>query len=169
MMRDSGNIATAKDSTPNPRRESLSRMLLLKIVLLFCFAVVALRLVHIQAIEASTYQEIAKHQYESKVVLPAQRGNIFDRNGKILVSNSIYTSFGCDPLMIGNNASHVSERFASVFGDPRSTYLAKLSSPNRRFVWLERQVRPEIARRLNVGDLDGVIQMDEPKRVYHYE
>ena len=149
----------------DPGRETLSRMLLLKIVLLFCFAVVALRLVHIQVIEAATYQEAAKNQYESRVVLPAQRGNMYDRNGKILVSNSVCTSFGGDPLIIGGNAAHVAERFAAVFGNPKSAYLAKLSAPNKRFVWLERRVKPETATKVNAGELEGVIQMDEPKRV----
>ena len=134
-----------KETASTPVRESLSRMLLLKIALLLCFAVVALRLVHIQVIEASFYQEVAKSQYESKVVLPAERGNIYDRNGKTLVSNSMCTSLGGDPLIIGSNASHVAERFASVFGEPKSVYLAKLSAANRRFVWLERRVKPETA------------------------
>lgn len=168
-QRISGNMPSGKERMSDPGRETLSRMLLLKIVLLLCFAVVALRLVHIQVIEAATYQEAAKNQYESRVVLPAQRGNMYDRNGKILVSNSVCTSFGGDPLIIGSNAAHVAERFAAVFGNPKSAYLAKLSAPNKRFVWLERRVKPEIARRVNAGELEGVIQMDEPKRVYHYE
>lgn len=153
----------------SPIRESSAGLLLLKIVLLICFGVVALRLIHIQVIEASKYQEIAKRQYESRVVLMAERGNIYDRNGKILVSNSLCVSFGADPLIVGSSAPQVADRFARAFGQSKSTYLSKLSDPKHRFVWLERRAKPEDARLVNAADLDGVIQLSEPKRIYHYE
>ena len=63
------------------------RLLLLKIALLLFFLIIALRLTQIQLIDAGTYQEIARRQYEAKVILPAARGNLHDRNGKLLVSN----------------------------------------------------------------------------------
>jgi cell division protein FtsI/penicillin-binding protein 2 len=144
-------------------------MLLLKVALLIFFAVVALRLVHIQVIESSRYQDIAKRQYESTVILPAERGNIYDHNGRILASNSIHVSFGADPQIVGSNAADVAERFARVFGESKSSYLDKLADRKHRFVWLERRVKPEIARKVRAEDLEGVIQLNEPKRIYHYE
>lgn len=144
-------------------------MLVLKIALLLFFAVVALRLIHVQVIDAPRYQGIAKRQYEAKVTLPAERGNIYDRNGKILASNSRYVSFAADPEVVGDKASVLAERFARVTGEPKSSYMAKLSEPRRRFVWLERRVHPDVAKRLKVDDVDGVIQLNEPKRLYHYE
>lgn len=167
MTRSVENMPLA--SPPNPARESLARMLAVKIILLLFFVLVAMRLVHIQVIDAAKYQEIAKKQYESKVILPAERGNIYDRNGKILVSNSMFVSFGADPLIVGKNATEVADRFSRVFGDSRASYLAKLSDRKRRFVWLERRVKPDVAKRLLVDDLEGVIQLSEPKRMYHYE
>ncbi|MEK9138284.1 MAG: penicillin-binding protein 2, partial [Bacteroidota bacterium] len=153
----------------NPIRETFSRMLLLKVALLMFFGAVALRLVHIQVIDAGKYREIARRQYESKVVLPAERGNIYDRNGKILASNSVFVSFAADPRIVGGNASDVAERLARVFGERKSAYLAKLTDAKRRFVWLERRVRPDLAKRVKAEDLEGVIQLNEPRRIYHYE
>lgn len=141
---------------------------MLKVTLLLFLVVVAVRLIHIQVIDATKYREIARRQYESKVTLPAARGNIYDCNRKPLASNSIYVSFAADPQIVGSNAADVAERFARVFGEPKSSYLAKLSDPKRRFVWLERRVKPEIAKRVRAEDLDGVIQLNEPKRMYHY-
>jgi cell division protein FtsI (penicillin-binding protein 3) len=163
------NNAAPNEAAPNPTKESLSRMLLLKVTLFAFFAVVALRLVHIQVIESSRYQDIAKRQYESMVVLPAERGNIYDHNGKILVSNSMYVSFGADPQIVGSNAVDAAERFARVFGAPKVSYLSKLADKKRRFVWLERRVKPDIAKRVRAEDLEGIIQVNEPKRIYHYE
>ncbi len=167
MVRGHGNIPTPP--TVNPTTEVFTRMLVLKIALLLFFAVVSMRLVHIQVIDGTRYQEIAKRQYEAEVILPAERGNIYDRNGKILASNTTYVSFGADPKAVGNNAGIVAERFARVFGEAKSSYLAKLTNAKRRFVWLERRVKPETAKRVKAEEFEGVIQVNEPKRVYHYE
>lgn len=169
MKRSNGHTPQTSGLAANPHRQSLTRMLVLKIALLLFFAVVALRLIHVQVIDAPRYQGIAKRQYEAKVTLPAERGNIYDRNGKILASNSRYVSFAADPEVVGDKASVLAERFARVTGEPKSSYMAKLSEPRRRFVWLERRVHPDVAKRLKVDDVDGVIQLNEPKRLYHYE
>lgn len=169
MIRRAENMPVRHKQESNPIKESFSRILLLKVMLVFMFGVVALRLVHIQVIESTKYQDIAKKQYESKASIPAGRGNIYDRNGKILVSNATSVSFGADPTIVGNNASSVADRFARVFGESKSSYLAKLADTKRRFVWLQRRVKPEIAKRVNSEELDGIIQLNEPRRIYHYE
>jgi cell division protein FtsI (penicillin-binding protein 3) len=155
-------------SFTNPLRESLKRLLLLKISMLLFFLAVGARLVQIQLIDSPTYQELARKQYEAKVIVPATRGNIYDRNGKILVSNAMYVSFAADPKMMGKDAPAIAKRFAQAFGKPASTYLEKLATPNKHFVWLERRVKPEIAESIDPNDFEGVIKLNEPKRVYHY-
>lgn len=144
------------------------RPLSLKIVLLLLFATIATRLVQIQVVDSSKYREIARRQYEARVVLPAARGNIYDRNGKILVSNTTQVSFGADPKIVGLNAPTIARMFAHTFGGGYEEYYGKLTAPAKRFVWLERRVDPQFAKRLNVGQLEGVIVMTEPKRIAHY-
>lgn len=150
-------------------RESLRRLLWVKIGLLVVFAVVAMRLVQIQVLQSHNYRDIARKQYEARVPQPATRGNIYDRNGKLLVSNTQYVSFGADPKAVGERAEVIAERFARVFGKPRGYYLDKLSAQNTRFVYLERRAKPQISKAINVPDLEGVIELKEPQRLYHYE
>ncbi len=145
------------------------RMLALKLALLLSFVGIALRLVQIQVIRSAGYKEIARRQSEARVVLPATRGSIFDRNGKLLVSNTQLISFGADPKMIGERAEALADRFASVFGKSKESYLAKLSIPGRRFVWLERRVKPQFSKRINAKDFDGLVEMEEPQRLYPFE
>jgi cell division protein FtsI (penicillin-binding protein 3) len=145
------------------------RLLVLKFSLLLCFLAIALRLVQIQVIDASAYQEIARKQYEAKVILPATRGAISDCNGRILVSNATFVSFGVDPKIAGNDAVGIAERFSMVFGKPKNAYLAKFNCAGRRFVWLERRVRPEYSKRIQAEEFEGLIQLNEPRRIYHYE
>jgi cell division protein FtsI (penicillin-binding protein 3) len=153
-----------------PILRSNVRLFVLKVSLLLCFLAIGLRLVQVQVIDAPAYQEIARKQYESKVILPATRGTISDRNGKLLVSNAVYVSFGADPKIAGSDAVGIAERFATVFGRPKDSYLAKFNGPlGRRFVWLERRVPPEYSRRIRADEFEGLIQLNEPQRIYHYE
>ena len=110
-------------------------MFALKVGLLLFFALVACRLVQIQVLEARRYQEIARKQSEVKVALPAARGNIYDRNGALLVSNAIMVSLGADPKMMGTDAGQFVARLARVFDHPRRYYMEKLDT-DRRFVGL---------------------------------
>lgn len=166
------NQSTSQQSAkrPDPARESLMRMLMLKVALLVFFAIVAAKLVQIQVIDSARYKEIARKQYEVRVPLLASRGNIYDRNGRILVSNTMAVSYAADPKVVGDDAAKIADRLARVFGESkRSEYLAKLRKKNSRFVWLERRANPQTSSRINAKDFDGLIETEEPKRIYHYD
>lgn len=163
-------LSLRSDSDPkelNPLRYFNLRLTLVKVFFLAFFALLAARLVQVQIIDAERYEQLARKQYETKVVLPAARGKVYDRSGNILVSNAMFVSYGADPKMVGKQASQVAEEFARVFGKPKSHYLEKLRTEGR-FVWLERLVSPELAKRIRRERLEGVVRLDEPKRLYHY-
>lgn len=144
------------------------RLLFIKIFLLLAFAVAFVKLVKIQILDAGKYQEIARKQYEAKVILPATRGNIYDCNGNVLASNSMFVSYAADPKIIGGNAGKVARAFSRMFGKPETVYLQKLRS-EKRFVWLERHIAPNLARSFDISKLSGVVTLNEPKRLYHYD
>jgi len=152
------------------RKDITGRLLVLKLALLMFFVIVAARLVKIQIIDAPKFQSIARKQYEQKFTLPAVRGNMYDRDGRVLVSNTMYVSFAADPKILGDHDQRVAETFARVFGKTKGHYLSKLrSAASKRFVWLERRVSPSTARRISSVMLDGVVVVNEPKRLYHYD
>jgi cell division protein FtsI/penicillin-binding protein 2 len=159
-----------------PQREashlSRPRLLLLKLCLAVFFVVVAARLVKIQVVDSGKYKALARKQYERLFVLPATRGNMYDRNGNAIVSNTRFVSFAADPKIVGDSIDRVAETFSRVFDKPQSYYSEKLretGADEKRFVWLERRVRPEIARRIEAAKLTGIVTMNEPKRLYHYD
>ncbi len=150
------------------------RFFILKLCFLVFFAVIVIRLAKIQVIDSNKYKTLARKQYERSFILPATRGNIFDRNSNVIVSNTMFVSFAADPKIIGDNQEYIADTFASVFGKLRSFYLDKLretdqSQSNKRFVWLERRVKPEIACHIESAKLEGIVMMNEPKRLYHYD
>lgn len=149
-------------------RDFRIRFFVLKLFFVLFFVAVSVRLVLIQVVDSSTYKSLARKQYEQKFVLPATRGKIFDREGNVLVSNTMYVSFAADPAIIGDNAEEVAATFARVFSRPTSSYSEKLQG-SKRFVWLERRVRPELAKKIEAAGHIGIVPMNEPKRLYHYD
>lgn len=165
-----------KSRVPEKEASSLSRtrFFILKMCFLAFFLLITVRLAKIQVVDSSKYKTLARKQYERSFILPATRGEIFDRNGNVIVSNTMFLSFAADPKIIGDNQEHIADIFAGVFGKPRSFYLDKLretdqNQNNKRFVWLERRVKPEIAHRIESAKLDGIVVLNEPKRLYHYD
>ncbi len=150
-----------------------TRFLLLKFFFALFFVIIGFRLVTIQVLDAGRYRAMAKKQYEQRFVLPAVRGTIEDRNGNVLASNTAFVSFAADPKIVGDDARKVATAFARVFGRSSGHYLEKLGGPNgsekKRFVWMERSVRPEVARKIEQSHLPGIVMMNEPRRVYHYD
>jgi cell division protein FtsI (penicillin-binding protein 3) len=150
------------------QRDYKHRLLIVKVVFLLAFIAAGMRLVQIQVVESKKYQEVAKRQYEARVPLLAQRGNIYDRNGNLLVTNSDFVSFAADPTIAGEDASFIAREFSKVTGKPERDYIAKLQS-KKRFVWLERHLRPDLADSIPLRKMAGIVKMNEAVRLYHYD
>lgn len=58
-------------------------------IIQFLLVILLLRLFYIQIIERDFYEELSKKNYIRFIVLPAPRGLILDRSGKILASNQV--------------------------------------------------------------------------------
>jgi cell division protein FtsI (penicillin-binding protein 3) len=143
-----------------------ARLRLLQIGIIVLFVAICLRLVQVQIINFGTYRDYARKQYQTKVVLPATRGTIYDRNENVLASNSMFVSFAADPKLAAEDARVIANKFSQLFGKPKKYYLDKLSSDSR-FVWLERQVNPDVLKKIDIKKLEGIVVLNEPKRLYH--
>lgn len=159
-----------KEAVPEtPQQKDYNhRLLIVKICFLLIFVAAGARLVQIQVIEANKYAEIARKQYEAKVPLIAQRGNIYDRNGNMLVTNSLFVSFAADPTIAGEHAKFIAKEFSKVTGESEREYIQKLQT-KRRFVYLERSMRPDVAELIPFKKMPGVVKASEPVRLYHYD
>jgi cell division protein FtsI (penicillin-binding protein 3) len=152
-----------------PHERLRRRTLGIKIVVLLLFVILALRLVQIQVVRATEFQEIARKQYEAPIILPAARGAITDRNGKVLVSNSTFVTFGADPKVAGNERDDIAMAMSRVFRRPREVYLDAMRDTHKRYVVLERDIEPARAARVPAAELRGLIALNEPRRIYHYD
>ncbi|MFZ4619837.1 MAG: penicillin-binding transpeptidase domain-containing protein [Bacteroidota bacterium] len=162
-------FAKKNTASETPQQKDYNnRLLIVKIGFLFAFCLAAVRLMQIQLWDAAKYQALAKSQYEAKVPIIAQRGNIFDRNGNVLVANSNFVSFAANPTVAGDDAKNIAREFSKMTGKPEREYFSKLQV-NKKFIWLERHVRPDVAEMVPMAKMAGIAKMSEPMRLYHYD
>jgi len=144
------------------------RLRVFQLVIVALFIIVAGRLAQIQIIESQKYREIAQKQYQSKIILPAERGLLYDCNGNMIASNTMLVSFAADPQIAAEDARTIAGKFSRLFGKPRSYYLEKLQS-DLHFVWLERQVDAKYLKDINPKKDTGIVVRYEPKRLYYHD
>ncbi|MEO8209989.1 MAG: penicillin-binding transpeptidase domain-containing protein [bacterium] len=153
----------------NPDKQLIQRrkINLLFLVFFAIFIVILLKLINVQIIDSEKYKIAARKQYENKIVLSPFRGLIYDRNMNVLVSNSYEYSFAADPNMV-DKLEETAEIFAKIFGKSKEEYLSKLNSQNTSFVYLERRVDVSKVNGLDTANINGIIVLKEPKRIYNY-
>jgi cell division protein FtsI/penicillin-binding protein 2 len=137
----------------------------------------------IQVFEHAYYSSFSNAQYYAKVTLPAKRGVIFDREGKVLAMNIVGVQIGADPVYlrkVNADLDEIAGNLAKIFGGEKRFYLEKLNERNRRFVWLVKD-----ASNFSVAKFDsfvyslrtrrekeiyrGIIKIEKFKRYYPYD
>ncbi|CAL9548606.1 Penicillin-binding protein PbpB [Streptomyces sp. enrichment culture] len=174
-----------KLGSPRPRL----RMIGLALTLVMTAFVV--RLLQVQAVDASTY--VAKAEQNRYVVhtLPAERGGITDRNGVALASTVDAYDITADPTMftreqlkVGDGPEQAAALLAPILGEDQEELAAKLRPENRelRYVRLARGKTPEVWNQIKdlktalakkaekddsaVNVLAGVFADPSSKRIY---
>ncbi len=151
-----------------PRVSYTGRINFLRVVLALVFVAIVAKLVIIQGVQGFYYHRVAQDQYESRVVLQANRGMIFDRNGSLIVSNSYGYSYAADPQLLDDaEKSKIANEFAPVFNLPISYFLDRLNT-KARFVWLARNASPAQSGALAEFRIYGLIRLQEQQRLYPY-
>ena len=133
-------------------------------------AIVVLRLVWLQVVDAANLSEQAANQRTNVVTLHAKRGTIYDRNGNVLAMSEDCTTIYANPKAI-TDASAVADVLADVLGGSRSDYQGLLTA-DTTFQYLKQRVDTDVADKLKeeLADrkLEGVYYLADTKRVYPY-
>ncbi len=126
------------------------------------------RLVYLQVVDRAELTMRAERQQQRTVDLPAERGEIVDRDGHILAYSVDADSIYGVPAEIGD-ASRAVDRLCGAFGNctaaERRTLVDRLSG-QRAFSWVRRQVSPDVAARVEALDLPGIGSLKESRRYY---
>lgn len=139
------------------------------LVILAILMIIVLRVFYIQVFQYDKLSELAESLWSRKLPIGADRGEIYDRNGKVLATNLTTTSLVLIPNQIKNKeevAHALSEILNSEYED-MLVHVSKKTSIER--VHPEgRQLSYEIASKIDALELDGVYLVKESKRYYPY-
>lgn len=140
------------------------RLLSFFVLVLVAFSFIAIRLTYIQGVASEKFVLLAEDQRVRRIVLPAQRGSIFDRNGAELgISLNMHSIFA-NPRFV-DDPKGAAVQLAPILGITEPELEQKLSS-DRGFVYLARKVDSSLLARIESLQIPGIDSMPEPKRFY---
>jgi cell division protein FtsI/penicillin-binding protein 2 len=146
------------------RTDSRARALVLLIVVSLVATAIGARLVWWQVLERDELAAMALRQLAQELTLPAERGEITDRNGELLATSVEVQSVFATPPSI-EDPGLASALLASALDMPAAEVRAKVDS-DRSWVFLKRRVSAEVAEQIRDLDLRGIGLLPETKRVY---
>ncbi|WP_338089813.1 penicillin-binding protein 2 [Nocardioides lijunqiniae] len=103
------------------------------------------RLVQLQGIDPEQYAEMAAADGTVTVVLPAQRGDILDRNGEPLADSADGLMVVADPAMTAQRAPEVAKFLSTRLAVDYFDTLERLRVEDTRFQYIARQVPASLA------------------------
>ena len=134
-------------------------------ILVSCWAaVVFLRLVYLQAVRRSFFEEKARSQQQRTLQVRASRGFILDRRGRELAISVPVDSICGMPAEISDPQS-TAKILARILGVPQDE-LGKKFSVRKGFCWVARLVEPDLVERVRALNLMGIYFQKESKRFY---
>lgn len=139
------------------------RIILLKIILLVCFAAVIFRLGLIMFVEHQIYFSRAKIQQIKKEEIIPKRGNIYDRMGRELAISLEKESLFIDPASLKSDESINILKSYIKFNTEK---IKSQSEKNIRFIWLERKVDYAVAEKVKALRIEGIGSVAEGARFY---
>ncbi|MCL5069847.1 MAG: penicillin-binding protein 2 [Actinobacteria bacterium] len=140
--------------------------------MLILIAVLAVRLYFLQVMSGSIYAQEASQSVLRTKSIPAPRGNIFDRNGKLLVKSIPSPAVAVDPRIVANN-KEVLETLSEKLNIPYDEIVKKVDKSN--ISYLERVILKQnidygtmIYLKENANSLPGVEIVNVFFRDYEY-
>lgn len=140
------------------------RIAVIGLVTVIAWLGLAYRLVQIQVVDAPGLATAGLSQRLVSHPLPPQRGKIFDRNGDLLALTVDSTSLYAVPGQI-EEPLWVAQQIGGLLGVDTDALYERLTS-DRDFVYLKRQLDPELASQVLALEVNGIWEQIEPRRVY---
>ncbi len=146
------------------------RFIVVLVVVVMVFGVLATRAAFIQVIEPDELIQQGDYRTLRTQDMPTYRGIITDRNGVELAVSVPVRAIYADPKFIAENNGFEDERrwqaLADVLGRDVEELKARVSNPERRFVYLQRQVSPAMAEYVSKLSIPGIYLRRESRRYY---
>jgi cell division protein FtsI (penicillin-binding protein 3) len=123
------------------------------------------RLVQLQTLDGPRYAAAAQTPSLGTTEIPAERGRILDRDGRVLAYTVASRLVFADPKIIGSHVDTAAAALAPLLGQPAAKLAPKLRRPGR-YVVLARDVTPTNAARILAQKIPGIGTQDTTQRLY---
>ena len=146
------------------------RMLWIVIALLCSLVLLVGRVAFLQLVRGKELRTAAFEQQTRDSLINANRGDITDRNGKILAQSATAETVSLVPReMEAGDPERVAKALSEILGMDYDEILEKANQKNRYYVVVKRRVDQDIADKIREADLPGVNLDEDSKRYYPYD
>jgi cell division protein FtsI (penicillin-binding protein 3) len=122
------------------------------------------RAYYIQVVSGSELAARANDQYWAERSAYGERGEIYDRKGRLLAKSVLVRSVFARPHKVAS-ADYASEVLARILGRKRSVIREKLRQ-DRKFVWIARKIGDAKAQKIQSSYVQGIYLTEEKRRFY---
>ena len=134
---------------------------------LFCIGAITVRLGYLMVVKSSYYHTLANELHQRERNIKAERGIIYDRNGKILASNKAVCTVSVIHSQI-KEPEAVIKKLSSILNIDEKEIRKKVEKVSSREK-IKSNVEKEVADQIRELKLKGVMVDEDYKRYYPYE
>jgi cell division protein FtsI (penicillin-binding protein 3) len=135
------------------------------LVMVLAFAAIGVRLFDLQARDRTHLTSLGLGQRVRTVAIPAERGNIFDRSGKVLAVSVPQTTIVADPRVIKDPVAYAA-KLAPIVQVDQAELAQKLSNRSSAFAYVARKVNDQVTAQVKQLHLVGISYQAESRRYY---
>ncbi len=140
------------------------RIRIIGVLFAIFFVITSCRAFYLQILKKDEWTRIAERQQQKIVPLIPKRGTIYDSTGAPLAVSIEMDSCYAEPVFIEDPGA-AAAKLAPIIGMPREKLQRKLSG-KRGFVWLRRQITPDMTRKIKDLKIAGISFVKESRRYY---
>jgi cell division protein FtsI (penicillin-binding protein 3) len=133
--------------------------------MVLAFAAIGVRLFELQASDRSHLTSLGLGQRVRTVAIPAERGNIFDRSGKVLAVSVPQTTIVADPRVIKDPVAYAA-KLAAILHVDQAALAGRLSNLKSAFAYVARKVDDPTTEQVKQLNLVGITYQAESRRFY---
>ncbi|HEY9286996.1 MAG TPA: penicillin-binding protein 2 [Candidatus Dormibacteraeota bacterium] len=146
--------------------EPRSRIVTLLAVVLGAYLVLLGRLAYWQILRHDDMSRLAAAYHDDTITLSAVRGDIVDRNGALLVTNTpVFSVFASPDQIAASDRQRIADTLAPILQLTPDDIMTKLAT-TRKFVYLARRMPAAVGQQLDNLRLPGIGKVAETQRAY---
>lgn len=144
---------------------SQARLSFLRYLVIFCFVVLASRLVYVQGFLKNDLEKKATRQLPSSSSDTFRRGRVLDRNGSVIAETvPVYSCF-VDPTILENKRT-AAKVLSNALNMNESALFKKIQTAKGSFVWIMRNVPAQRVQQIKEQGVRGISFKTEYRRHY---